>query len=71
VSKHLASWTAVLSAFISSMLALHVALDLGVPEDLDVLGSGVDIATLSKWAAVAALAALVSTIAQIIERGSK
>ena len=71
MNKYLASWTDVLSAFISSMLALRVALDLGVPEGADALGFTSDITMQSKWAGAAALAALISTIAQIIERASK
>jgi hypothetical protein len=71
ISKWFASWIAILSGLISSGLALRVAFDLGVPERIDPFSPGPDLAMQSKLAGVAALAALVSVIAQLIDKASK
>jgi hypothetical protein len=44
---------------------------LGVPERIDTFSPGPDLAMQSKLAGVAALAALVSVIAQLIDKASK
>jgi hypothetical protein len=54
-----------------SGLALRVAFDLGIAERIDGLGPDFFLAAQSKMADVAALAALVSVIAQIIDKASK
>lgn len=69
MSKNAASWISVLAGFISSALALRVAFDLGLPNSLDVLGS--DLHMQSVRADVAAVAALISVIAHVIDRASK
>jgi hypothetical protein len=72
MSRKSAFWIAFLSAFLSSGLALRVAFSLGLAEQIGEFAPGTDFAiTQSKWAGVAALAALVSAIAQIIEKASK
>lgn len=72
MSRKSASWIAFLSAFLSSGLALRVALSLGLAERAGEFPPYTDFAvTQSKWAAVAALAALVSAIAQAIEKASE
>lgn len=71
MSKTVASWTAFISAFISSALALRVALTLGLFVWNGEPSAGGDLATQSRWAAVAALAALISAIAQMISKASK
>jgi hypothetical protein len=69
MSKNAASWISVLAGFISSALALRVAFDLGLPNSLDVPGS--DLHMQSVRADVAAVAALISVIAHVIDRASK
>jgi hypothetical protein len=71
MNRYLASWIAVLSAFISSGLALRVAFDLGIAERIDGFSSASFLLAQSKLAGVAALAALVSVIAQIIDKATK
>ena len=66
-----AFWVAFVSAFISSGLAVVVALRLGLAAHFGGQSFATELATQSKWAAVAAIAALVSAIAQIIEKASK
>jgi hypothetical protein len=71
MNRNSAFWVAFLSAFIASGLALRVAFSLGLAERTGEFVLGTDLAAQSRWAAVAALAALVSAIAQIIEKASK
>jgi|UPI0005A1DF9C hypothetical protein len=70
MGKRAASWTAFISAFAASALALRVALNLGLFA-ANGESVGCDLTLQSRWAAVAALAALVSAIAQIIRRASR
>lgn len=69
--RSFAFWVAFLSAFISSGLALRVAFTLRLAGQLGERSFATELATQSRWAGVAALAALVSAIAQIIEKASK
>jgi hypothetical protein len=72
MSRRSAFWVAFLSAFLSSRLALRVAFSLGLTERTGEFATDTDFAIMqSKWAGVAALAALVSAIAQIIEKASE
>jgi hypothetical protein len=71
MNKISAFWIAFFSSFIASGLALMVAFSLGLAEKTGELIPAADLAKQSKWAAAAALAALVSAIAQIIEKASK
>jgi hypothetical protein len=70
MTKNSAFWIAISAAFLSSYLALHVAFDLGIFGGLGALGSDLD-AEESRYAGVASLAALVSLIAQLIDKASK
>jgi hypothetical protein len=65
-----ATWTAFFSAFIASALALRVALSLDSPYGPANPVQAPILAAQSRCAAVAALAALVSAVAQIIARAS-
>lgn len=69
MSKNAASWISVLAGFISSAPALRVAFDLGLPNGFDVPGS--DLHMQSVRADVAAVVALISVIAHVIDRASK
>jgi hypothetical protein len=69
MSKNAASWIAIFAGFASSGLALRVAFDLSLPDSLDVLGA--DLKLQSVRADIAAIAALVSVIAHLIDRASK
>jgi hypothetical protein len=71
MNRSLAFWTAFVSAFVASGLALRVALNLGFAADFGGKSFVSELATQSRVAAVAGLAALVSAIAQIIEKASK
>jgi hypothetical protein len=71
MNRSSAFWIAFVSAFISSGLALVVALRLGFAAHFGGQSFVTELATQSRWAAVAAIAALVSAIAQIIEKASK
>jgi|HubBroStandDraft_2_1064218.scaffolds.fasta_scaffold1586242_1 hypothetical protein len=71
MKSRLASWTAFGAAFIASGLALRVAFKLGVDASLGTFNLLSELQNQSRWAAVAALAALVSAIAQIIEKASR
>lgn len=71
MSKNSAFWIAFFSSFLASGLALRVAFSLGLVQKTGELMPTTELANQSKWAAIAALAALVSAIAQIIERASK
>jgi hypothetical protein len=71
MNRRLASWTAFISAFIASGLALRVAFKLGLAAQIDGPSFVMELDTQSRIAAVAALAALISAIAQVIEKVSK
>jgi len=71
MSRSVASWTAFVSAFIAGGLALRVALRLGLAAHLGGQSFITELDAQSRVAAVAGLAALVSAIAQIIEKASK
>jgi hypothetical protein len=71
MKRSLAFWTAFVSAFVASGLALRVALRLALAAQLGGEGFVSELAMQSRVAAVAGLAALVSAIAQIIEKASK
>jgi hypothetical protein len=66
-----ARWIAFISAFISGVLALQVALCLGLFAWNGEVNTVSDLATPSREAAVAAFAAMVSAIAQIIAKASR
>ena len=66
-----AGWVAFLSAFLASGLAMVVAFSLGLAYQVGGLLLASELSRQSRWAAVAALAPLVSAIAQIIGRASK
>jgi hypothetical protein len=69
--SRLAFWVAFISAFLASGLALRVAFRLEVATHFGGQGFLAELQMQSRWAGVAGLAALVSAIAQIIERASK
>jgi hypothetical protein len=69
MSKNAASWIAIFAGFASSGLALRVAFDLSLPDSFDTFGA--DLQMQSVRADVAAIAALVSVIAHVIDRASK
>jgi hypothetical protein len=69
MSKNAASWIAIFAGFASSGLALRVAFDLSVTGSLDTFGA--DLRLQSVRPDVAALAALVSVIAHVIDKASK
>src|SRR5262249_62358771 len=71
MNRSSAFWIAFISAFIASGLALRVAFKLGLAAQFGGRSLVTELATQSRWAAVAGLAALVSAIALIIERASK
>jgi hypothetical protein len=71
MNRSLAFWTAFVSAFVASGLALRVALNLGLAAQIGGESFVSELAMQSRVAAVAGLAALVSVIAQIIEKASK
>jgi hypothetical protein len=71
MSKSSAFWVAFISAFIASGLALRVAFRLGIAANIGGQSFLAELDTQSRVAAVAGLAALVSAIAQIIEKASK
>ena len=66
-----ASWIAFVSAFVASGLALRVAVKLGLAAHIDARSSLAELEGQSRMAAASAIAALVSVIAQIIEKASK
>jgi hypothetical protein len=69
MTRTLAFWIAISAALLSSYLALHVAFDLGISGGIGAFSSELD--AESKYAGVASLAALVSAIAQLIDKASK
>ena len=71
MNRSLASWTAFVSAFLASGLALRVAFRLGLATHFGGQGFMAELDTQSRVAAVAGLAALISAIAQLIEKASK
>jgi len=71
MNRSLAFWTAFVSAFIASGLALRVALHLALAAHSGGESFVSVLAMQSRVAAAAGLAALVSAIAQIIEKASK
>jgi hypothetical protein len=71
MNRSLAGWTAFISAFIAGGLALRVAFRLGLAAHFGGQSFIAELDTQSRVAAVAGLAALVSAIAQIIEKASK
>jgi hypothetical protein len=70
MNRSVASWTAFVSAFLASGLALRVAFKLGAAH-LGGQSVMAELDTQSRVAAVAGLAALISAIAQVIEKASK
>jgi hypothetical protein len=64
-------WIAFIATFISGVLALQVALCLGLFAWNGEANTVSDLATPSREAGVAAIAAIVSAIAQIIARASR
>ena len=71
MNRTFAFWTAFVSAFVASGLALRVALGLGLAAHFGGESLVSELTKQSRVAAVAGLAALVSAIAQIIEKASK
>jgi hypothetical protein len=71
MNRSLASRTAFVSAFLASGLALRVAFKLGVAAQFGGQSFIAELDTQSRVAAVAGLAALLSAIAQVIEKASK
>jgi len=71
MNRRLAGWTAFVSVFLASGLALRVAFRLGIAAQYGGQSFVAELDTLSRVAAVAGLAALVSAIAQVIEKASK
>ena len=71
MNRNLAFWTAFVSAFVASALALRVALRLGLAAHSGGDSFVSELPMQSRVAAVAGLAALVSAIAQIIQKASK
>jgi hypothetical protein len=69
MSKKAASWIAVFAGFTASGLALRVAFDLSIPDTLEAFGP--DLQVQSVRADVAAIAAMVSVIAHVIDKASK
>ena len=71
MNRNAAFWIGFFSAFIASGLALRVAFSLALAERTSEFSLGADLAAQSKWAGVAGLAALLSAIAQVIEKAYK
>jgi hypothetical protein len=71
MNRRFAFWTAFISAFIASGLALRVAFRLGLAAHVGGQSFIAELDTQSRVAAVAALAALVSAIAQVIQKAPK
>jgi hypothetical protein len=71
MNRRSASWIAFVSAFIAGGLALRVAFRLGLAAHVGGLSFLTELETQSRWAAVAGLAALLSAVAQLIEKASK
>jgi hypothetical protein len=71
MSRTAARWIAFISAFVSGLLALQVALNLGLFAWNGNAGAVSDLVPQSRESAVAALAAIVSAIAQIIGKASQ
>jgi hypothetical protein len=71
MNRSSAFWIAFVSAFIASGLALRVAFRLGLAAQIGGRNFVTELAIQSRWAAAAGLAALISAIAQIIEKASK
>jgi hypothetical protein len=70
MSRSATRWIAFVAAGIAGILALDVALSLGLFAWNGVSYGAPDLGTQSRQAAVAAAAAIVSVIAQIIEKAS-
>ena len=70
MSRSAARWIAFVAACIAGVLALDVALSLGLFAWNGGSYASPDLGTQSRQAAVAALAAIVSVVAQIIEKAS-
>jgi hypothetical protein len=70
MSRRAARWIAFISGCISGILALEVALSLGLFAWNGDSHAIPDLGTQSRQAAVAAAAAIVSVVAQIIEKAS-
>jgi ABC-type phosphate transport system auxiliary subunit len=71
MSHSAARWIAFVAACLSGILALDVALSLGLFAWNGVTYSAPDLGPQSRQAAAAAAAATVSVIAQIIEKASR
>jgi hypothetical protein len=71
MNRTVARWVAFISAFVSGLLALQVALTLGLFAWNGEPGAVSDLAAQSREAAIAALAAIVSAIAQVIGKASQ
>jgi hypothetical protein len=71
MSRSAARWIAFIAAGIAGVLALDVALSLGLFAWNGGSYTAPDLGTQSRQAAVAAVAAIVSVVAQIIEKASQ
>jgi hypothetical protein len=71
MNKNSPFWVAFCSAFIASGLALRVAFNLGLADWAGEFVPRAFLVAQSRWAAVAALAALASAIALIIQKASR
>jgi hypothetical protein len=69
MSKNAASWIAIFAGFASSGPALRVAFDLSLTDSFDTFSANLQMQSVR--ADVAAIAALVSVIAHVINRASK
>jgi hypothetical protein len=69
MSKNAAPWIAIFAGFASSGLTLRVAFDFSLPDSLDALTA--DLQLQSIRADIAAIAALASVIAHLIDKASK
>ena len=71
MNRTAARWIAFISAFVSGVLALQVALNLGLFAWNGEADTVSDLATQSREAGVAAVAAIVSVIAQLFGKASE
>ena len=71
MKNKLTSWTAFGAAFMACGLALRVAIKLGSAASVGTIDLLSELQNQSRWAGVAALAALVSAIAQVLEKAGR